>query len=321
MGIIHTRYNRPREGRTQERTVLFLRQSLTYIVITNIATFAAKIVGTSHGHHRSSRCRCGRGGGFPRAGGGAATGCGVSSSIGWASPPSPRHGCNLASSSLAAADALSFPIPSPTKKWLWLRVEEKGSEDLVGRETAGGGGGGGGTGEHRVYLKVNRGWLWLSKPTLNDTVLVKKIKRGRLHTLAVNQELADLGQHGPEEGQQQFLAVSQRSDRSVRSSLGKQLSDSNMKKVKSTKQRQQNGHALPSKFAKLLDPEASWDKVRTRASRGVVLFLLRINWGMFCTGSGRCWASRVDCCGAPFPWSVLSGLLCKFRGSPSQMSC
>ncbi|URE43842.1 Rab5-interacting protein (Rab5ip) [Musa troglodytarum] len=35
-----------------------------------------------------------------------------------------------------------------------------------------------------------------------------------------------------------------------------------MKKVKSTKQRQQNGHALPSKFAKLLDPEASWDKVR-----------------------------------------------------------
>ncbi|RRT35361.1 hypothetical protein B296_00058613 [Ensete ventricosum] len=122
-------------------------------------------------------------------------------------------------------------------------------------------------------------------------------------------------------GQQQFIAVSQRSDRSVRSSLGKQLSDWNMKKVKSTKQRQQNGHALPSKFAKLLDPEASWDKVRTRASRGVVLFLLRINWGMFCTGSGRCWASRVDCCGAPFPWSVLSGLLCKFRGSPSQMSC
>ncbi|RWW04410.1 hypothetical protein GW17_00032370 [Ensete ventricosum] len=154
MGIIHTRYNRPREGRTQERTVLFLRQSLTYIVITNIATFAAKIVGTSHGHHRSSRCRCGRGGGFPRAGGGAATGCGVSSSIGWASPPSPRHGCNLASSSLAAADALSFPIPSPTKKWLWLRVEEKGSEDLVGRETAGGGGGGGGTGEHRHHLAI-----------------------------------------------------------------------------------------------------------------------------------------------------------------------
>ncbi|CAL9055946.1 unnamed protein product [Musa banksii] len=45
--------------------------------------------------------------------------------------------------------------------------------------------------------------------------------------------------------------------------LSKKRSDSNMKKTKSVKARsqlQQNGHALTSKLANLLDPEASWDK-------------------------------------------------------------
>ncbi|CAL9120763.1 unnamed protein product [Musa acuminata var. zebrina] len=51
-----------------------------------------------------------------------------------------------------------------------------------------------------------------------------------------------------------------------------------MKKVKSTKQRQQNGHALPSKFAKLLDPEASWDKDQL----GDVLHWIRQGLGLAC---------------------------------------
>ncbi|CAL9099471.1 Rab5-interacting protein (Rab5ip) [Musa troglodytarum] len=51
-----------------------------------------------------------------------------------------------------------------------------------------------------------------------------------------------------------------------------------MKKVKSTKQRQQNGHALPSKFAKLLDPEASWDKDQL----GDVLHWIRQVLGLAC---------------------------------------
>ncbi|CAL9192744.1 unnamed protein product [Musa hybrid cultivar] len=45
--------------------------------------------------------------------------------------------------------------------------------------------------------------------------------------------------------------------------LSKKRSDSNMKKtisVKARSQLQQNGHALTSKLANLLDPEASWDK-------------------------------------------------------------
>lgn len=41
-----------------------------------------------------------------------------------------------------------------------------------------------------------------------------------------------------------------------------------MKEKKSVKfnlqqQQHQNGHLSPFKFAKLLDPDASWDKVRT----------------------------------------------------------
>lgn len=45
-----------------------------------------------------------------------------------------------------------------------------------------------------------------------------------------------------------------------------------MKEKKSVKfnlqqQQHQNGHLSPFKFAKLLDPEASWDKVRTFNSR------------------------------------------------------
>ncbi|URE10682.1 Rab5-interacting protein (Rab5ip) [Musa troglodytarum] len=50
-----------------------------------------------------------------------------------------------------------------------------------------------------------------------------------------------------------------------------------MKKTKSVKarsqqQRQQNGHPLTSKLASLLDPEASWDKVRSvlGANRGCI---------------------------------------------------
>ncbi|THU50796.1 hypothetical protein C4D60_Mb06t24090 [Musa balbisiana] len=73
--------------------------------------------------------------------------------------------------------------------------------------------------------------------------------------------------------------------------LSKKRSDSNMKKTKSVKarsQQQQNGHA------NLLDPEASWDKDQL----GDVLHWMRQGW-----------ASRVVCCGVPFPWVVLPGLL------------
>lgn len=96
---------------------------------------------------------------------------------------------------------------------------------------------------------------------------------------------------------------------------------------KSAKSRPQqpNGHVLPFKFAKLLDPEASWDKVRISAMErngtislcGAFFFLVllwdcvfilctfvfsRINWGTLCTGSGRFWVSCVDCCGVPSHW-------------------
>ncbi|WOL01981.1 hypothetical protein Cni_G10700 [Canna indica] len=54
-----------------------------------------------------------------------------------------------------------------------------------------------------------------------------------------------------------------------------------MKKAKSTKarsQEQQNGHALASKFAKFLDPEASWDK----DNLGDVLHWTRQGLGLAC---------------------------------------
>ncbi|XP_072976738.1 uncharacterized protein [Typha angustifolia] len=53
-----------------------------------------------------------------------------------------------------------------------------------------------------------------------------------------------------------------------------------MRKAKSAKsqQQQQNGHVLPSKFAKLLDPEASWDKDQL----GDVLHWIRQVVGLIC---------------------------------------
>ena len=52
------------------------------------------------------------------------------------------------------------------------------------------------------------------------------------------------------------------------------------KSVKSNGQQHhhdQNGHLSPFKFAKLLDPEASWDKVRTLISIFFFLFACREN--------------------------------------------
>ncbi|XP_072997128.1 uncharacterized protein [Typha latifolia] len=53
-----------------------------------------------------------------------------------------------------------------------------------------------------------------------------------------------------------------------------------MRKAKSAKSQpqQQNSHVLPSKFAKLLDPEASWDKDQL----GDVLHWIRQVVGLFC---------------------------------------
>ncbi|XP_020577735.1 uncharacterized protein C20orf24 homolog [Phalaenopsis equestris] len=53
-----------------------------------------------------------------------------------------------------------------------------------------------------------------------------------------------------------------------------------MKKAKSAKAKleHQNGHALPFKFAKLLDPEASWDKDQL----GDVLHWIRQVAGLMC---------------------------------------
>ncbi|XP_008777096.1 respirasome Complex Assembly Factor 1 [Phoenix dactylifera] len=53
-----------------------------------------------------------------------------------------------------------------------------------------------------------------------------------------------------------------------------------MKKSKSAKvqSQQQNGHVLPFKFAKLLDPEASWDKDQL----GDVLHWIRQVLGLVC---------------------------------------
>lgn len=53
-----------------------------------------------------------------------------------------------------------------------------------------------------------------------------------------------------------------------------------MKKSKSAKvqSQQQNGHVLPFKFAKLLDPEASWDKDQL----GDVLHWIRQGLGLVC---------------------------------------
>ncbi|XP_010910049.1 uncharacterized protein [Elaeis guineensis] len=53
-----------------------------------------------------------------------------------------------------------------------------------------------------------------------------------------------------------------------------------MKKSKSAKvqSQQQNGHVLPFKFAKLLDPEASWDKDQL----GDVLHWIRQVLGLLC---------------------------------------
>ncbi|KAJ0987788.1 hypothetical protein J5N97_006144 [Dioscorea zingiberensis] len=54
-----------------------------------------------------------------------------------------------------------------------------------------------------------------------------------------------------------------------------------MKKSKASKSahpQQQNGHALPFKFSKLLDPEASWDKDQL----GDVLHWIRQGVGLVC---------------------------------------
>ncbi|XP_039144355.1 respirasome Complex Assembly Factor 1-like [Dioscorea cayenensis subsp. rotundata] len=71
-----------------------------------------------------------------------------------------------------------------------------------------------------------------------------------------------------------------------------------MKKSKSSKNahvHQQNGHALPFKFAKLLDPEASWDKDQL----GDVLHWIRQVAGLVC---GLLWGA-VPLIGAK--WIVL----------------
>lgn len=61
-----------------------------------------------------------------------------------------------------------------------------------------------------------------------------------------------------------------------------------MKKAKSAKVKleHQNGHALPFKFAKLLDPEASWDKVATSIRRWIDIhvFLFSCNIPFFFCG-------------------------------------
>ncbi|KAH7672759.1 Rab5-interacting protein family protein [Dioscorea alata] len=62
---------------------------------------------------------------------------------------------------------------------------------------------------------------------------------------------------------------------------------------------QQNGHALPSKFAKLFDPEASWDKDQL----GDVLHWIRQVLGLVC---GLLWGA-VPLVGAV--WIVLFLLL------------
>jgi hypothetical protein len=91
---------------------------------------------------------------------------------------------------------------------------------------------------------------------------------------------------------------------------------SSSKQSRATAQ-QNGGHALPSKLARYLDPEASWDKVRPPSSSYSLYYccsscdlaclrFARTNYWARCTGSARCWGSSAACSGGPSPSSAPS---------------
>lgn len=95
------------------------------------------------------------------------------------------------------------------------------------------------------------------------------------------------------------------------------------------------GHALSSKLARYLDPEASLDKVRparpsscARARRVTAPVLTlpsrpgscRTNCWTRCTGSARRWGSYAACSGEPSPSSAPSGSHCQFLPPPNPPS-
>lgn len=99
-----------------------------------------------------------------------------------------------------------------------------------------------------------------------------------------------------------------------------------MKERKSAKLQPQNGHVSPFKFAKLLDPDASWDKVlfwvmfvffcgeclvRVDLWSWFVFVRCRINYAMSCIGFGSLWVLCLVWCGEPSPWSGQNGFWCK----------